>query len=194
MAVAVAATGRLIGYARVSTAEQNPDMQIAALKRAGVAEQDIYVEHASGVAAKRPQLTAALKALRRGDTLVFWKLDRVARSLLNLLKITTDLEKRNVGIRSLTEGIDTTTPGGKLILHVMGALAEFERALIAERTREGIRRRKERGQRFGPAMVLSVADIAKAKDMLEKGADATEVAKHFKVSRQTVYRRVVWDR
>lgn len=137
----------LIGYARVSTDEQNPALQFDALTRAGC--KTIFTESASGAAVSRPALEKALSALRPGDTLVTWKLDRLGRSLSHLIGIVTLLECRGVAFRSLSESIDTETASGRLLFHVMGALAEFERALISERTRAGMAAARARGRNIG---------------------------------------------
>ena len=185
-------TSRLIGYARVSTTEQSLDMQLRELLRAGVDEANIYSETVSGAKARRPALAAALKGAVAGDTFVVWKLDRVGRNLLDLLHRLKDLEDRGIKFKSLTEGIDTATPGGKLILHVMASLAQFERDLVVERTRAGIKAYRERGGRVGPAPKLTSDDISEAKDMWKKGIDSNTIADRYKVSRQTIYRRVIW--
>jgi DNA invertase Pin-like site-specific DNA recombinase len=147
--------GRLIGYARVSTADQDMAMQITALVRAGVDAGQIWSETVSGVKAKRPQRDLALLDCRRGDTLVVYKLDRLGRSLRELLQIVGDLEARGVGFRSTTEQIDTTTPGGRFLFHMLGALAEFERGLIRERTRDGMAEAKRRGKRLGKPLFFT---------------------------------------
>jgi DNA invertase Pin-like site-specific DNA recombinase len=125
-----------IGYARVSTQEQTLDLQKDALTKAGC--EEIYTDTMSGAKAERPGLQETLSFIRPGDVLVVWKLDRLGRSLKNLIEVVTDLETRGVGFRSVTESIDTTTSGGKLIFHIFGALAEFERNLIRERTQAGL--------------------------------------------------------
>lgn len=137
----------LIGYARVSTDEQNPALQFDALTRAGC--QRIFTESASGAAVYRPALEEALNALQPGDTLVTWKLDRLGRSLSHLIAIVTLLECRGIAFRSLSESIDTDTASGRLLFHVMGALAEFERALISERTKAGMAAARARGRNIG---------------------------------------------
>jgi DNA invertase Pin-like site-specific DNA recombinase len=130
----------LIGYARVSTHEQNLDLQEDALKAAGCTK--VYTDKTSGTKAERPGLERALADVRPGDSLVVWKLDRLGRSLKHLIETVTDLSNRGVGFRSLQEAIDTTTSGGKLIFHVFGALAEFERDIIRERTRASLAGRR----------------------------------------------------
>jgi DNA invertase Pin-like site-specific DNA recombinase len=137
----------LIGYARVSTDEQDAALQLDALINAGCGA--VFQDKASGASACRPALDDALKHLKPGDTLVAWRLDRLGRSLQHLIAIVTTLEERRVGFRSLTEAIDTNTAGGRLLFHVMGALAEFERSLIAERTRAGMAAAKARGRHVG---------------------------------------------
>ena len=131
----------LVGYARVSTQDQSPELQLDALRQAGC--EKVFTEQASGAQRDRPELRAALDYMRGGDSLVVWRLDRLARSLKQLIETVEELDERKVGFRSLTESIDTTTNGGRLIFHIFGALAEFERTIIGERTRPG------RGQ--GPA-------------------------------------------
>jgi DNA invertase Pin-like site-specific DNA recombinase len=128
--------GHLLGYARVSTTDQQPGLQVDALERAGCYR--VFTETASGARADRPVLAQVLDQLRPGDTLIVWKLDRLGRSLRHLVDVVTGLADRGVGFRSLQESIDTTTPGGKLVFHVFAALAEFERDLIRERTTAGL--------------------------------------------------------
>lgn len=183
--------GVLIGYARVSTPEQSVDMQIEALERFGVDRGSIYSEALSATKAHRPQLQKAFRALRAGDTLVVWKLDRVARSLQNLLDIITRLEKKGAMFESLTDGIETKTPGGRFVLHVIGAFAQLERDLIAERTRAGIERAKRKGVKFGAEEKLKEADMPKVYKMVyQQGARRKDVAKEFGVSVQTISRRL----
>ena len=126
----------LIGYARVSTQDQNPDLQIDALRESGC--EKVFTDKASGAQRERPQLREALEYMRDGDILVVWKLDRLARSLKQLIETVEGLEQQGVGFRSLTEAIDTTSAGGKLIFHIFGSLAEFERSIIRERTKAGL--------------------------------------------------------
>ncbi len=139
----------LIGYARVSTSDQNLELQLDALKEAGC--RRVFEETASGTNKARPQLLAALDFLRPGDTLVVWKLDRLARSVQQLIEIIEQLHKRGCGFRSLTEAIDTTTAGGRLIFHIFGALAEFERSIIRERTIAGLEAARARGRKGRPS-------------------------------------------
>src|SRR2546423_716996 len=136
-----------IGYARVSTTEQNLDLQLDALKKADCVK--IFTDTASGAKTARKGLDEALTYVRPGDTLVVWRLDRLGRSLKHLIEVVTDLEKRGIGFKSLTENIDTTTSGGKLIFHIFGALAEFERDIIRERTKAGLEAARARGRKGG---------------------------------------------
>ena len=179
----------LIGYARVSTEDQNPDLQLKALKAAGCTK--VFVEKASGAQRERPELTAALGYARNGDTLVVWKLDRLARSLRQLIETVEGLEARKVGFRSLTEAIDTTTSGGRLVFHIFAALAEFERSIIRERTMAGLAVAKERGARPGRKPSLDADDLAAARALLKKGhLTVNEVARRLGVAPSTLYRHI----
>lgn len=181
---------RLIGYARVSTSEQSLDMQTGALERAGVHPDDIYSEHVSGVSSKRIQLELAFATMLAGDTLVVWKLDRMGRSLLDLLAKMKRLDEAGVGFRSLTEGIDTTTPGGRLIMMVMGALAEFERGIIVERTKAGMKAYIARGGKPGQPSKLTDEDVEEIKQMVLGGIPLAQAAVKHKVSINTIYNRL----
>lgn len=175
----------IIGYARVSTQDQNPQLQLDALTAAGC--EEVFHEKATGVVRERPELTACLRTLRKGDTLVVCKLDRLARSLKDLVEIVHDLDSRQVGFKSLTESIDTTSSGGRLVFHIFGALAEFEHSLIRERTIAGLAVARARGRKGGRKLALSPADVRKAAAMLaDPNITKTEVAKHFGVSRVTL--------
>jgi len=175
----------IIGYARVSTQDQNPELQLDALRATGC--EQVFTDKASGALRERPELTACLRMLRKGDALVVWKLDRLARSLKDLVELMHDLDARGVGFRSLTETIDTTNAGGRLVFHVFGALAEFERSLIRERTLAGLAAARARGRRGGRKAAMSKADVRKAAAMLTDTAiTKAEVAKHFGVSRVTL--------
>src|SRR5215207_9941563 len=177
----------LIGYARVSTQEQDLALQLDALTQLGC--DKIFTEKASGAQRDRPQLIAALDYMRAGDMLVVWKLDRLARSLKQLIETVEDMERRSIGFRSLTEAIDTTSPGGKLIFHIFASLAEFERAIIKERTRAGLVAAKARGRTGGRPSALSSADLAAAKALL-RDPDITveQAAQRVGVSPATLYR------
>jgi len=175
----------IIGYARVSTQDQNPQLQRDALEEAGC--EQIFEERVTGTKRERPELQACLRTLRDGDTLVVWKLDRLARSLKDLVELIHELNERGVGFRSLTEAIDTTSAGGKLVFHIFGALAEFEHSLIRERTLAGLASARARGRKGGRRPVMSAADVRKAASMLaDPEITKTEVAKHFGVSRVTL--------
>ena len=179
----------LVGYARVSTQDQNPALQLDALKAAGC--EKVFTEKASGAQRDRPDLAAALSYMRSGDSLVVWKLDRLARSLPQLIETVATLEDQGIGFRSLTEAIDTTTAGGKLVFHIFGALAEFERSVIRERTRAGLKAARDRGRKGGRPPALSAADLAVAKALLRDPAiTVDEVATRLKVSPATLYRHL----
>ncbi len=175
-----------IGYARVSTGDQNPDLQIKALKRAGC--KHIFTDTGkSGGLHSRPELDQCLASLKEGDVLTVWKLDRLGRSLGHLIQVITDLGKRGVSFRSLSESIDTGTAGGRLVFHMMGALAEFERSLIAERTKAGMAAARKRGAKLGRKRALSPAQIAHARVLIEQGESPAMVARSLKVARSTLY-------
>jgi DNA invertase Pin-like site-specific DNA recombinase len=174
------------GYARISTIDQNADMQLKALKQAGGVK--IFTDKQTGATASRPALSRCLKALDAGDTLIVWKLDRLARSVRDLTAMTEDFHERRVEFRSLTEEINTATPGGKLTFHIFAAVAEFQRGLIIERTREGMKAARARGVRPGPRPKLSPKQIAHALKLIEKGGRREDVAELLNVSRTTLYR------
>ena len=176
----------LIGYARVSTQEQNPALQHDALMEAKC--EKIYTEKASGAQRDRPQLIAALEFMREGDTLVVYKLDRLARSLRQLIDTVEMMQTRGIGFRSLTEAIDTTSPGGMLIFHIFAALAEFERGIIRERTKAGLAAARARGKVGGRPPALSDADLATAKALLrDRNVSLNEIARRMGVSISTLY-------
>jgi DNA invertase Pin-like site-specific DNA recombinase len=178
----------LIGYARISTEDQNLGLQLDALALAGC-EKIFQDEGISGAATDRRSLNEALGVLAPGDVLVTWKLDRLGRSLAHLIDITQGLEAEGIGFRSLSEAIDTTTASGRLLFHVMGALAEFERALISERTRAGMAAAKARGQHLGRERKISDEDTLWALQMIEAGRlFPNEVACTLRVSRMTLHR------
>lgn len=177
----------LVGYARVSTQDQNPALQRDALTDAGC--ERLFVEKASGAQRERPALAEALAFMRSGDTLVVWRLDRLARSIKQLIETVEALEGRGIGLRSLTEAIDTTTSGGKLIFHIFAALAEFERSIIRERTVAGLAAARARGRTGGRPPALSDTDIAAAKALLADPAiTSKQVAQRLGVSLSTLYR------
>ncbi len=179
----------LVGYARVSTQDQKQDLQTDALEAAGC--EKVFTEKASGAQRDRPELKAALEYIREGDTLVVWKLDRLARSIKQLIETVEDLENRGIGFKSLTENIDTTTSGGKLIFHIFASLAEFERSIIKERTKAGLDAARARGKRGGRPPALTDKDIQAAKAMLaDPDITVEEVAARLKVAPSTLYRHI----
>ena len=179
--------GHLLGYARVSTFDQTPELQADELSAAGCYR--IFTDHASGANTSRPALDEALDQLRPGDTLVVWRLDRLGRSLRNLIDLVGELDHRGVGFVSLTESIDTTTPGGKLIFHIFGALAEFERDLIRERTIAGLAAARARGRKGGRPTVWTPEKLKTARAMYDsREHDVATIARVLGVSRASVYR------
>lgn len=178
--------GHVIGYARVSTPDQDTAMQRDALQKAGAAR--VFEDVASGAKADRPGLEAALAYLREGDTLAVWKLDRLGRSLPHLVQTVAELAQRGVGFRSLTESIDTTTPNGRLVFHLFAALADFERDLIRERTRAGLDVAKARGRNGGRRPVVTPEKLARARELIEaKGLTVREAAARVKVGKTALY-------
>jgi DNA invertase Pin-like site-specific DNA recombinase len=179
--------GDLLGYARVSTADQSPDLQVDALNGAGCIR--VFVDLASGSVDERPELTRLLDQLRPGDTLVTWRLDRLGRSLRHLLELVRLLEERQVGLRSLQESIDTQTAGGRLIFHIFGALSEFERALIVERTKAGLASARARGRKGGRPSVMTPEKLVAARKLYQSGDQTmAEIARSLSVSRSSLYR------
>src|SRR6266516_3268266 len=182
----------LIGYARVSTHDQTLALQQDALKQAGC--ERLFTDTASGAKADRPGLEEALSHIRSGDTLVVWKLDRLGRSLPHLIEAITRLQERGIGFKSLTEQIDTTTSGGKLIFHVFGALAEFEREVIRERTQAGLIAARARGRHGGHPRAAALNDakkVAMAQALYnDKRNSIADICKTLRVSRSTLYRYV----
>jgi DNA invertase Pin-like site-specific DNA recombinase len=179
--------GHLLGYARVSTTDQQPHLQVDALERAGCYR--VFTETASGAPADRPVLAQVLDQLRPGDTLVVWKLDRLGRSLRHLVETVTGLADRGVGFRSLQEQVDTTTPGGKLVFHVFAALAEFERDLVRERTAAGLAAARASGRCGGRPSVMTPHKLRVAREMYASGQyTVAAIATTLGVSRASVYR------
>jgi DNA invertase Pin-like site-specific DNA recombinase len=175
-----------IGYARVSTQEQSLDLQKDALRRAGC--EKIIEDVASGKTENRPGLDHVRELLREGDVLVVWRLDRLGRSLKHLIELMTELEKHQIGFQSLQESIDTTSPGGKLIFHMFGALAEFERNLIRERTRAGLEAARARGRKGGRPKKLSVRERELAIELYhQKTRGIDEICTALKISKPTLY-------
>ncbi len=178
----------LIGYMRVSTANdrQSTDLQRDALVAAGVDARHIFEDHASGATDSRPGLAKALEFVQPGDVLVVWKLDRLGRSLAHLLTIVTTLRERQVAFRSLTEGLDTTTPTGDFLFHVFGALAQYERALTRERVMAGLAAAKRRGRRGGRPLAISREQLDAILVALQGGMSKAAVCRTFGVKRTTL--------
>ncbi|MBM4470294.1 recombinase family protein [Rhodococcus hoagii] len=177
----------LIGYARVSTVEQNPQLQLDALSQAGVAR--VFTDQGvSGTRAARPQLDAVLDYLREGDTLVVWKLDRLGRNTRHVLEVVDELNERGVGFRSLTEGLATDGAMGKVMLTIIAAFAQLERDMMIERTRAGLTAAAANGRKGGRRPKLDSAQAARARELRDKGMTAAEVGKVLGCSRATVYR------
>src|SRR5262249_11652822 len=182
----------LIGYARVSTNEQNLHLQGDALRKAGVTAKNIFTDKITGTQAERPGLTDALSHLREGDTLVVWRLDRLGRSLPHLIETVTALQATGVAFQSITENIDTSNATGKLVFHIFGALAEFERNLIKERTMAGLSAARARGRKGGrPPLDTSARQVAAAKKLYrDKTNSISEICRMLNISRATLYRYV----
>jgi DNA invertase Pin-like site-specific DNA recombinase len=179
----------LIGYARVSTHEQTLNLQRDALEKAGCTK--IFTDTASGAKTARIGLDEPLNYVRKGDTLVVWRLDRLGRSLPHLIATMTDLEERGIGFKSLTENIDTTTSGGKLIFHTFGALAEFERNLIRERTQAGLVAARARGRKGGRPKSLAPEQIRIAQALYDDPTNAIQdTCRTLKISKVTLYRYI----
>ena len=178
----------VLGYARVSTGHQNLDMKTDALKEAGA--ERIWTETMSGGRDDRPELAAVLDYARSGDVLAVWRLDRLGRSLPHLLRVVEDLDARGVELRSLTESIDTTTAGGRLVFHVFAAVAQFERALAAERSAAGVAAARAAGRMPGrPKLPTATVDAVRRLD--EAGATRADIARSLGISRSSVYRALV---
>ncbi len=178
-----------IGYARVSTTEQNLDLQRDALKRAGC--DKIIEDTASGGKVHRSGLERVRESLRPGDVLAVWRLDRLGRSLKHLIELMAELEEQGIGFQSVTESIDTTTPGGKLVFHIFGALAEFERNLIRDRTHAGLEAARARGRKGGRRKKLNEKQRALAVELYRRKKDSIdEICKMFGISRPTLYKYV----
>src|SRR3954471_22643266 len=179
----------LIGYARVSTLDQTLALQQDALTAAGC--EHLYTDTVSGSVTTRPGLTQAFSHLRSGDTLVVWRLDRLGRSLTHLIETVRQLQERGVGFRSLQEQIDTTTSGGKLVFHIFGALAEFERDLIRERTHAGLQAARARGRLFGRPKALTTGKISQLRTLAkDERTTVAEICHTLKISRATFYRYI----
>jgi DNA invertase Pin-like site-specific DNA recombinase len=180
-----------VGYARVSTIEQDPALQLDALGAAGCVK--IFEDRASGVRADRAGLQSALDYVRDGDVLIVWKLDRLGRSLPHLIETVTSLATRGVGFRSITEAIDTTTAGGRLVFHLFGALGQFERDLIQERTRAGLAAAASRGRKGGRKPVVTGEKLERARTVIAKGLTVREAATRLKVGKTALYAALQGD-
>src|SRR5437016_7270284 len=179
----------LIGYARVSTQDQTLNLQKDALENIGCSK--IFTDTISGSTTERKGLDEALAYVREGDTLVVWKLDRLGRTLRHLIETIADLNKRKIGFKSLTENIDTTTSGGKLIFHIFGALAEFERDIIRERTKAGLQAARARGRKGGQPKALTPKQAAIAQALYDDKSNAiSDICKTLNISRATLYRYI----
>src|SRR2546421_8675351 len=186
----------VIGYARVSTQDQTLNLQKDALEKLGCSK--IFTDTASGAKAERNGLEEALEYVREGDTLVVWRLDRLGRSLKHLIETITKLNNRNIGFKSITENIDTTTSGGKLVFHIFGALAEFERDIIRERTQAGLLAARARGRLGGRPKAKTLdthKKIAMAQSLYENENNTIdEICRTLNVSRATLYRYINTDK
>jgi DNA invertase Pin-like site-specific DNA recombinase len=182
-------TPMLIGYARISTQDQTLSLQQDALEKVGCAK--IFTDRVSGTKAERKGLDEALSHLREGDTLVVWRLDRLGRSLRHLIDTVTELHNRGVGFKSLQETIDTTTSGGKLVFHIFGALAEFEREIIKERTQAGLESARSRGKVGGRPKALTSKEVQMLRNMAaDKSLTVSDICKTLGIGRTTFYRYV----
>ena len=182
----------LIGYARVSTNEQNLDLQRDALRKAGVSVKNLYTDKITGTKEERPGLAEALSHLREGDTLVVWRLDRLGRSLKHLIETVTALQNTGVAFQSITENINTATATGQLVFHIFASLAEFERSLIRERTIAGVSAARARGRKGGrPRLDTSWSKVAMAKRLYaDKTNTPDDICETLHISRATLYRYI----
>lgn len=179
----------LIGYARISTPDQSLEPQLEVLRSAGVEQPQLYSDIASGARTERQGLQDALAYAREGDTLVVWKLDRLGRSLSHLIEVMNSLEQRGIGFKSLTEGFDTTTPGGKLVFNLFGAIAEFERSLIRERTQVGLKAARAKGKKGGRPTSLTPAKQRLMRQMADDPeVTVNDICCEFDISVTTYYR------
>lgn len=181
--------GRFIGYARVSTQDQNPDLQINALKAAGVTGDNLYVEKLSATSKKRPELDYAISELREGDTLLVWRLDRFARSNLDLYTRLEQILSKGASFKAIDQSFDIGTTSGKFMMAILGAVAEFERDMIAERTAAGIAAyRAKHGPRWGAPLQMTPDKIARAGELLNGGRSGPEVGQMLGVSHASIYK------
>lgn len=178
----------LIGYARVSTVDQNLDLQLSALKEAGC--EKLYQDQISGAKANRPGLSMALEVLRKDDTLVVWKLDRLGRTVKGLIDLVNQLHQKEIHFKSITDNVDTSTPAGRFFFHVMASLAQMERELMAERTKAGLAAAKAKGRVGGRKRKMTQSKIESAKQLLASGTLPKDVAHDLGISVPTLYRWV----
>jgi len=175
-----------VGYARVSTSDQNLDLQLSALKKIGC--EKLYQDQMSGTKTNRPGLEMALEVLRENDTLVVWKLDRLGRTVKGLIELVNKLEKKNIHFKSITDNVDTSTPSGRFFFHIMASLAQMERELIAERTKAGLAAAKAKGRVGGRKRKMTNSKIESAKKLLAAGILPKDVAYDLGISIPTLYR------
>ncbi|MEI6621009.1 MAG: recombinase family protein [Actinomycetes bacterium] len=175
-----------IGYARVSTTDRSTDLQVDALTLVGAAR--IFTDHASGATTERPQLISCLEYLNPDDTLLVWRIDRLGRSITDLIRLVSDLRDRGIQFRSLTKTIDTSTPGGELVFHIFAALAQMERRLLSERTLAGLAAARARGHVGGRPTVMTVEKLEAARAMQANGATYTVISSALEIGRSTVRR------
>jgi len=176
----------LIGYARVSTVEQNLDLQLSALKKVGC--EKFYQDQISGTKVTRPGLSMALEVLRKDDTLVVWKLDRLGRTVKGLIDLVNQLHQKEIHFKSITDNVDTSTPAGRFFFHVMASLAQMERELLAERTKAGLAAAKAKGRVGGRKRKMTQSKIESAKQLLSSGSLPRDVAQNLGISVPTLYR------
>lgn len=188
--------GRVLGYARVSTTEQDLTLQLDALKKHGCPKKDIFIDKASGARAKRPGLDACLEALQEDDVLLVWRLDRLGRSMPHLVTLIEQLKERGIGFRSICDGaIDTTTASGELIFNIFSALAQFEQRLIQERTRAGLSAARARGRKGGrkPLPATDPKVLTAKKMYQDRSVDVRDICTTLNISRATLYRYVAME-
>jgi len=176
----------LVGYARVSTKDQNLELQRSALNKIGC--EKLYLDQFTGTTTNRPELKLALEVLRKGDTLVVWKLDRLGRTVKGLIELVDTLRQKQVHFKSITDNVDTSTPSGRFFFHMMASLAEMERELIIERTRAGLAAAKAQGRVGGRKRKMTKSKIEAAKRLLEAGILPSEIVKNLGISIPTLYR------
>lgn len=178
----------LIGYARISTLDQNLELQLSALQEIGC--EKIYQDQISGIKTNRPGLSTALEVLRKNDTLVVWKLDRLGRTVKGLIDLVNQLQQKEIHFKSITDNVDTSTPAGRFFFHIMASLAQMERELMAERTKAGLAAAKAKGRVGGRKRKMTQSKIESAKQLLSSGSLPRDVAQNLGISVPTLYRWV----